>query len=72
MRTPLRLARSCSRLLLYYLQFIMSLIMAVVNVGRIEAVQMQWLPLVKSLAYILIFLITFVVSDVVMVIALYI
>ena len=54
------------------LQFIMSAIIAGVNVGRLESVQMKWLPLVNSLVFILMLLLNFLASDVVMAIAPYI
>ena len=68
-RTLLRLDRSLSRLLLDQIHFIMSTIMAGVNAWRLTDVQMQRFPLMKYLECILMLLITFVVSNVVMVVA---
>ena len=67
-RTLLRLDGSSPRILLEQMHFVMSTIIASVNIGRLVAVQMQWLSLAKSLSFILMLLLTFVMSDVVMVV----
>ena len=67
-RTLLRMVGSTSRLLIDQLQFIISAIIADVNSGRLEGVQIQWLPLMKALECIIILFLTFVIHDVVMVV----